>query len=143
DRRGRRAAEGAGSTPRSGPARTRSSAEAPAPGDAPAADGPDPLRGGTGRLRAAGRSATDGAAGLTSSSGSATSRQQLLPIGPGRAVRSPHAPASVTAGVRRPALVLARQTAAQRHEPPHPSPLALCYAHNRESRSRRTAGHVN
>ena len=26
---------------------------------------------------------------------------------------------------------------------PHPSPLALGYAHNRESRSRRTAGHVN
>jgi hypothetical protein len=56
--------------------------------------------------------------------GPATSRQQLLPIDPGRAARSPHAPASVTAGERRPATVPGRLTAAHRHGAPHPFPLA-------------------
>lgn len=52
--------------------------------------------------------------------GPATSRQQLLPARHDPRVRSVHAPASVTAAVRRPAQGPARQTAAQRPGAPSP-----------------------
>ena len=57
---------------------------------------------------------------------SATARQQLLPLSHGRAVRSPHAPASVTAGVRSgPQCSTAAAEQARAHAPTPRSRLLL------------------